>query len=177
MLDERDTKETGLAGYAGKSVYKWYQPSSKSYTITVLTKFALKGNRRKRLGWYVSVLLHEMIHVFLQLFTCRQEGCYSSLRHVGKTGHGFAFQQIAYVVEKAVGDRRFLDLRLDLNRCKSLAQELVKSRVEELPGSLWLERWGLRYRDVRELVKYYSSDEWKRKRCALRKEGFNGVEI
>jgi hypothetical protein len=93
---------------------------------------------------YASTLLHEMIHAFLMRYV-RFSGTRKMfpvttkcLQIEGRSGHGFAWQDIAYALEVAANDPRLAGMRLGLSRLDALRQEL----------KLWykpvvdLARWG-----------------------------------
>ena len=58
-----------------------------------------------------------------------------------------------------------------------MAQELVVSRVEELPDRLYLERWELKARDLWEQVRFLRSEAWKRQKREEGLEGTPGVYV
>lgn len=109
-----------------------------------------------------------MIHCFFKLWACGDEECYPGLEQAGKTGHGFAFQNVAYALEKVVADPSFLGLELDLNRNRSLAQELIRSRVLDLPRLLDLDRWELCKDKLVDEIAYQKSEEWEVKRKGMK---------
>lgn len=57
----------------------------------------------KRLQLYITVLLHEMVHAFMQRFSCRCQDCVDTLDRCGKLGHGDAWCRIAYNVQDTAG--------------------------------------------------------------------------
>ncbi|PMD38387.1 hypothetical protein L207DRAFT_585289 [Hyaloscypha variabilis F] len=95
----------------------------------------LQGHPMERLRIYIQTLLHEMIHAFIQIYACFCSRCKTKYEdQEGKTGHGQAWQSIAYEIEIFV--RNELGLDLDLNRVISIAEELYKCRVDVSCGYL-----------------------------------------
>ena len=122
----------------------WHCPP-KAIFVTIKIRIFRKGEMvddYTRLNFYLGRLLHEMSHAFLELFSCRYEPCHSSLEHLGITGHGFAWQEITFAVEKAANDHTFLDLSVDLHRQNSLGREPEAS--SQTVSSLQLSRWGFK---------------------------------
>jgi hypothetical protein len=112
-------------------------------------------NRPRRLKAYLSTLLHEMCHAYLDLWGCRFEGCYNVWEKQGVKGHGHAWQDIALAVEIAAADPNHMKLHLDLGRENSLAIEMVYERMP-VPSAKELARWGMDQAEidrVRQLVK------------------------
>ena len=106
-----------------------------------------KDNDREpcdRLFEYVAVLLHEMAHAFLELYTCYRLSCRNDINWLGVSGHGFAWQDMAFSLTKAVRDRQLLNLPLNLARYQNFAKELHKSNVS-MPRDL--ARWGFKRED------------------------------
>ncbi|ESZ95116.1 hypothetical protein SBOR_4483 [Sclerotinia borealis F-4128] len=86
-------------------------------------------NRQERLRSYLETLLHEMIHAFLNIYTCLCSKCSHDIpKTVGHTGHGLPWHKIANSIESFV--RSKLDLKLDLERRASLAMEIQASGLE-----------------------------------------------
>jgi hypothetical protein len=78
-------------------------------------------NRERRLTNYIAILLHECIHAFLEIYSCRTENldgekCHERPEHGGKDGHGEAFQVITSSLHEATRNL----LRLDLARYASM---------------------------------------------------------
>lgn len=84
-------------------------------------EFSSEPNRKVRLAQYLSSLLHQMVHVYMYLFSCRVRKCHAKYMHIG-SDHGAAFQDIACAVEKGA---RIFGLDLDLKRQLSFAAELA----------------------------------------------------
>jgi len=64
---------------------------------------------------------------------------------VGKTGHGWAWQDVACALEIACRDPRLLGLHLELGRVESLAKEVLGSGVQIPRSGELRERWGIGY--------------------------------
>ena len=74
---------------------------------------------------YASVLLHEMIHAFLQRWAnLRLPLSGKCLEGFGRSGHGFAWQDISLALETAANDPTLTGMKLDLNREHSFRLEL-----------------------------------------------------
>lgn len=67
-------------------------------------------SRRKLIREYIAVLLHEMLHAFLELWGCGT--CRERFENIGIGGHGPAWQEAACALEIAAQDERFLDFGL-----------------------------------------------------------------
>jgi len=93
----------------------------KRYEIRIhaTTKVA---NQKKRLVHYLGTLLHEMVHVFLQLYAC--EECARKTEGLGLTGHGWAWMEVATAVKDAVGKKGLLGRDYPLGRLVGLVMEL-----------------------------------------------------
>jgi len=94
---------------------------------------------RERLLDCLGTLLHEMCHAFIGIWGCTDTMCKTKIENRGKRGHGFAWQDIAYSVERACRDPGFLGLSLDLGRWQSLEKEL---KVSGATHPIDLGRWG-----------------------------------
>jgi hypothetical protein len=123
-----------------------YDPSSGKVIIT-LYNFA-ETTFEDRMRRYLSTLLHEMVHAFLY----KRQYFHHHPNYIGHgyTGHGMAWQDIAYVVEQAANDPTLLGLQLDLNRATSLAFEMLYiekccdiTDLEEPGMFMDPARWGL----------------------------------
>lgn len=75
--------------------------------IRRLPKSGCKSRKYKfangRLGSYVETLIHEMLHAFFNIYTCRCEGCTNSSKdfdHFGNTGHGLPWHTAALAFER-----------------------------------------------------------------------------
>jgi hypothetical protein len=78
-----------------------------------------------RMKAHVEALLREMIHAFLELWTCSHKGCIEAFEKLGKTRHGKVWQDAALAIEDAVRDPQFMNLDLYLDRETSLSLEIV----------------------------------------------------
>lgn len=122
----------------------------KSYDLFIYSVAQEFDNRTDRLLQYISGLLHEMIHIYFNIWTCKKDRCSGGLDRLGRTGHGFLWLDVATALMIAVKDEKFLNLSLSLNRSHSLAREMVVSRVR-MPREN-LTRWGLEENVVSEHV-------------------------
>jgi hypothetical protein len=137
----------------------------------------VKGMSRKdRIRFYLGVLLHEMIHVFLYTYTCSGGSCKVGVAGGARLGHCEAWFEIAFGIERAV--LGLLDMKVDLGRRESLVLEL------SLCGSLvdfggmgtssmsetekW-ESWGYDKKDIENVV--MKCGAW------IRKQRRNGGEF
>lgn len=105
------------------------------------------------LSFYISTLLHEMIHGFFSLWACEHVDCKEDWHKVGKMGHGCAWQDVAVAIETAAKDDSLLGLELDLGREEALAEELLGTgrRLGDV-SDRELERWCLKRSAVRKAV-------------------------
>jgi hypothetical protein len=115
-----------------------------SFVIRIFRRDEITDNMTRRI-FYLGRLLHEMTHAFLRLYSCWYPPCRTCLQHLGPTGHGFAWQDISYAVEKAANDPNFLNLPVELGRYDSLHFEL--DEIKEHVPHLDLSRWGLEKRE------------------------------
>ena len=92
----------------------------------------------------LSVLLHEMIHAFLLLYSCPLK-CQFDPRSSGHTGHAGAWQDAAYAVEKACNDSGCLGVDIDLGRLWCLKFEMEATGMQP-PGDVG--RWGFDLHEV-----------------------------
>lgn len=107
-----------------------------------ITLFDQKSDHRKpreRLLGCLGTLLHEMCHAYIGIWGCTDTSCKTRIDNRGKRGHGFAWQDMAYAVEKACHNPNVLGMRLDLGRWQSLEKELKASGARQPPH---LGRWG-----------------------------------
>jgi hypothetical protein len=83
-----------------------------------------KTDHQEQLEQYLSVLLHEMLHGFMDNEPCPCAECAKgpSLSAGGLTGHGLPFMEVLTAMEQFCHE--VLDLPLDLNRHVSMAEEL-----------------------------------------------------
>lgn len=129
-------------------------------------KKELNLNWTQTLAFYISTLLHEMIHGFFDLWACEHADCKEDWHKKGKMGHGCAWQDAAVAVESAARDDNFLGLELDLGREVALAQELVGSgrRLRDV-SDRELARWCLNRSEVREAIEdskeRIREDKWR----------------
>ena len=107
--------------------------------------------REERLVAYLGILLHQMIHVFLLFYCCRDPECLDVVRRRGDRGYLYIWQDIAFALEDAVWE--LLGLNLDLLRKWALVEELSANR------EVWEEdmRWGFEGEDIRRLVRVHGA--------------------
>lgn len=114
--------------------------------------------RAQRMQRYIETLPHEMIHAFIQIYTCGCADCvkkYKVYEGEGKTGHGRIWQVMAYAVETFSCNE--LGLKLDLSRTHSLAKEIYATGVE-MPYRDCLD-WELDDERVEDLCELYHLKE------------------
>ena len=112
--------------------------------IRIFRRDVITDNMTRRI-FYLGSLLHEMTHAFLELYSCWYSPCRACLQHLGPTGHGFAWQDSAYAVEKAANDLNFLNIPIELGCYDSLHFDLEE--IKEHVPHLDLSRWGLDKRE------------------------------
>lgn len=99
--------------------------------IHILERVAIEETYAQRKQNYLQILLYEMIHAFVQIYTCRCADCfekYKAYDAAGKTGHGRTWQVISHAVQKFCCNE--LGLKLDLYREDGLTREIHATRVE-----------------------------------------------
>ncbi|KAH8679798.1 hypothetical protein BGZ60DRAFT_428098 [Tricladium varicosporioides] len=102
-----------------------------------------------RLKCYLGTLLHEMLHAFLAIFSCRCTtfDCKSLFSdHVGCYGHLTAWQDAAHAIENAT--EVLLGERLCLSRMPSLASDWAMSHEMPAKNETCVGRWGMNYDEV-----------------------------
>jgi hypothetical protein len=110
-----------------------------SAVIRIFRRAEITENMTRRI-FYLGRLLHEITHTFLELYSCWYTPCRECLQHLGPAGHGFAWQDIAYALEKAANDSNFLNIPVQLDRYDSLLVDL--DEIKEHVPHLDLSRWG-----------------------------------
>jgi hypothetical protein len=113
-------------------------------TITVWTRHDIPNDRERRLN-QLGTMVHEMIHAYFSVYSCHWRGCIRTLDRVGRTGHGFAWQDAAYAIATAAADEKWVNLPIQLGRCGSLVRELRASKQNR---NLDVRRWGMGPEDV-----------------------------
>jgi hypothetical protein len=114
-----------------------HDPDVSRYSVNALISIYESSEKdpKERLRLYIQTMLHEMIHVFIYNYACFCSRCKTKYEDdEGKTGHGKAWQSIAYEIEIFV--RNELDVDLNLNRVVSIAEELYECRVDVSCGYL-----------------------------------------
>jgi hypothetical protein len=102
-------------------------------------------DRKEQVRIILSVLLHEMIHVYVDAYSCPYTGCSS---RSGVRGHGQSWQQVAQHLE--ISTEKNLRLKLDLDRALMLASEIIFSGRSMSPREI--EELDLDPNEVRRLV-------------------------
>jgi hypothetical protein len=110
--------------------------------IWVFTGEDVVDAKTRRL-YRIGVLLHEMVHAFLLFYGCCGQ-CSWDIQSDGY-GHRFAWQDAAYVVEKASRDPVFLNLPIDLDRYPSMVYELLTSKAKPPADA---DRWELNFQKL-----------------------------
>lgn len=95
--------------------------------------------------------------MFLEMWACKDMACFGAVESAGRTGHGWAWQDIAFALERECDEEGFLGLEVDLGRTESLALEVLGwgGDLGILDPKMVRERWGIEWgrllRDVEEL--------------------------
>jgi hypothetical protein len=157
--DEWKARKNELRAY---TTYKRPSVSSREEAQASIHIFEIveSGNETRAQGMqsYIGTLLHEMIHAFIQVYTCRCAHCvkkHTEYEREGQTGHGRTWQVIAHAVEKFCCNE--LGLELDLSRAYALAEEIHATRVE-MPYGDCLD-WELDDERVGDLCEFYGLRE------------------
>jgi hypothetical protein len=131
-----------------------YQIHAPIYILEILKSESVGDAQRMRN--YIGTLLHEMIHAFIQTYTCLCDGCEERNKiHEGRKGHGRTWQTIAHAVERFCSNE--LGLELDLNRECELAKDSYQSGAEI--SSMDCQSWELSYDKVQKLVESLEGTE------------------
>jgi hypothetical protein len=101
--------------------------------------------------WLIGTLLHEMVHAFLDIYSCT--GCRFEFQNVGISGHATSFQDAAYAIEMASCDPDFLNLHVDLNILYSLKDELEAMAMGPPRDAT---KWRF---DIQEIEKYLDAQQ------------------
>jgi hypothetical protein len=112
-------------------------------SVKIFKRVDIADDRERRIR-QLGTLLHEMTHAFLELYSCFCQDCRRKLKHLGPTGHGFAWQDAAFAIELAANDPSFLNLPVELGRYAALRTDLAEAN-EEAPREL--SRWGFENRN------------------------------
>jgi hypothetical protein len=115
--------------------------------IRIWTRHDIADHRARRLA-QLGTMIHEMIHAYFQIYSCENQVCRDKLEHLGKTGHGFAWQDAAYAIVIAANNMKYLNLPIELSRCSSMVSEL---RAFNVMKSIDLGRWGMDDRDIKKI--------------------------
>ncbi|KUJ07871.1 uncharacterized protein LY89DRAFT_677639 [Mollisia scopiformis] len=132
----------GVASTHGKLVNG--RPKGVYGNIRIHNASHLKNPRDRRLAG-LSTLLHEMLHCFLDFYTCFRSDCRDRFEDLGQE-HGIAWQDAAYALEECVRDPTFINLPLVLGRRLALVNELNEWGHPKICD---LRRWGFTKREVR----------------------------
>ncbi|KAH8601331.1 hypothetical protein B0O99DRAFT_681355 [Bisporella sp. PMI_857] len=124
--------------------------------IIIYKPYAPIYDRKMLLLWYLSVLVHEMIRVFIMTFTCRHPDCLVKGDGTARLGYSEIWQEAAYEFEKAALE--VLELPLDLLRKWSWVVELLsrdhsKSPVENI------RQWGFKDNEILLLIRDFSAED------------------
>jgi hypothetical protein len=125
---------------AGQSIMEYDlgdEDSTLGCNIQVFTntrRYIAKPHLR-RLEVYLGILLHEMAHAVLQLYTCICEP-FCSQRKGNEAGHGASWQAIAYAAQYAA--LKLLGLQLDLGREQAMVDDIVEYKEGNFPDAATL---------------------------------------
>ncbi len=112
--------------------------------IKIWTEKDISDERARRLD-QLGTMIHEMIHAYLEIYSCPYKPCKERLSNAGKTGHGFAWQDAAFAIATATADISYLNLPIELGRCRGMVIEL---RASKETRNLDFKRWGMGHRDL-----------------------------
>ncbi|CZR68695.1 uncharacterized protein PAC_18594 [Phialocephala subalpina] len=143
-LTKKETRILKVAGESSTYCRKTQGRTKTSCIIWVHRATHIKDNRDQGL-FGLSTLLHEMLRCFLDSYTCLTPSCRDGLSQLGKE-HGFAWQDAAYALEKAVNDPTYLNLPLMLERSFELVSELKKWGKFPVKD---LGRWGFTNKELK----------------------------
>ncbi|THV55765.1 hypothetical protein BGAL_0003g00050 [Botrytis galanthina] len=86
---------------------------------------------------WLGALAHELLHVFLFIYGCRE--CSNLPEQAGPTGHGHAWQSTAYRIEIAC--ERLLSNKVSFGRLTSLLHDVNNGMP--MPEERYLRRWNM----------------------------------
>jgi hypothetical protein len=89
---------------------------------------------------WAGTLLHEMIHAYLYLFMLPKKTRTKKFEADGRTGHGLAWQDIAYVLEKRTNSSNMIRLPDDLDLGRDISLEFELKRWKNKP-TIDRKRW------------------------------------
>lgn len=114
---DRDWRNKQYNGYS--------KIAGKGQIIIRMLAYEEAGNSLAIWWDYASTLLHEMVHAFLLRWSHPHLALLpKSLEGQGRTGHGFAWQDISFALESAANDPTLTGMKLDLDREFGLRVEL-----------------------------------------------------
>jgi len=151
----RLTKKDGLqSGQFAIAILTFYHGNT-SWEIEINS--LQDKDRRQRLSSYIASLLHEMLHVYLNIYACRQKAC-KPKKTIYKQWdfHGEFWQDAAWALERTCAYPHVLGLRLTMGRETSLAYDLAEYH-ESIPRAM-VENWGMSYDDVKMLLAVFNRD-------------------
>lgn len=124
--------------------YGWTAPKTRRPDMAKIVINTLAPGTQKRVLDHMGTLIHEMIHAFILIYALPQytyNMAYQNFANDGYTGHGVAWHDIAYALEKAVTDPTLWGVKLWLGRDNSMQAELraAQQTGERIDPS----RWGL----------------------------------
>jgi hypothetical protein len=126
VMAEGDFKEEWKSKYPTRWGETLVHRSRNGYIRVEINIFEAvqRADHQEQLEQYLSVLLHEMLHGFLDFEPCPCAECAKgpSLSARGLTGHGLPFMEVSEAMEQFCEE--VLDLPLDLHRHQSMAYEL-----------------------------------------------------
>lgn len=136
VLEVEDYKQAPAKGILGK--LKKETPK----TPQIRLRRRHTRSREEDLQAYISMLLHDMIHVFFELYTCRCSSPYWF------TGHNASWIYVATALERACAELGVLAFDVDLERALSCALS-----VEGWPSEHEFKDWGLTEADMHRAYK------------------------
>lgn len=154
----RNDAYTEIVKYVTKSTGVWPFKKREMANRCKITLYAARprtsSSSINRLQKYLSTLLLEMITGFFLLFACDNVSCIGTWEKLGRKGFACAWQDVAFALEKACDDERFLNLRLrremKIKRMDRLVREVVHGGWSV---KRWVveDRWGLSFDEMVEI--------------------------
>ncbi|KAG9233464.1 hypothetical protein BJ875DRAFT_485103 [Amylocarpus encephaloides] len=115
-----------------------YLPPRLEFMVTIYKQSDDQKYPSQVLHRMLVTLLHEMVHVFLCYFVCKE--CCDDWENTGRYAHGKTFMTVAALVSKSACHRGISNSMIPLEN--SLAWELVGTRIP-LPELQLLDEWGI----------------------------------
>ncbi|KAL2063308.1 hypothetical protein VTL71DRAFT_5113 [Oculimacula yallundae] len=129
---EDDDENLGSCAGGGECLQeRIHIPDNFACLIRIRPMISEFPNRESRLKEYMETLLHEMLHAWFSLFTCRCETCNEATDNIlGPSGHADGWQLASLAIQEASWP--LLGTALDLGRVNGMISEYGSHYQEDL---------------------------------------------